>query len=73
MQTITVRIAHTRAGASGRVGPYCITCSNTRRFWVQTTSGERLFDLFDLADGDVRIVACGRCRARRSIILTHVD
>jgi hypothetical protein len=55
------------------VGPYCIGCSNTQRFWVETESGERLVDLSDLEEGEVRILACGRCRTRSSIVLTHVD
>ena len=68
-----VTLTNAKACVSGRVGPYCITCSNTRRFWIETPAGEQLYELSDLPDGDVHLVACGRCRSRHSIILAHID
>lgn len=61
------------AAASGRRGPVCIACSNNRRFWIHTEDGDRLCELSELPEGDVRIVACGRCRSRHSIVIGHVD
>jgi hypothetical protein len=58
---------------TGRRGPVCIACGNSRRFWIHTVSGDQLCELTQLPAGDVRILACGRCRSRRSIVLGLVD
>jgi hypothetical protein len=58
---------------SGRIGPLCLACGNKQRFWVQTPSETRLADLDDVLEGDVRILACGRCRSRHSLVMARVD
>ena len=58
---------------SGRLGPTCIACGNTRRFFIQTPEGDAVFDLSELPDGEVRVMACGRCRSRNSIVIAHID
>jgi len=57
----------------GRLGPVCITCGNSRRFWIQTPAGEQLVELMDLPAGEVMVLCCGRCRSRNSIVIAHVD
>jgi hypothetical protein len=58
---------------SGRLGPACIACGNTRSFWIQTEDREELREISSLPDRDARITSCGRCRSRNSIVVTHVD
>lgn len=67
-----VRVSSTAAGI-GRLGPLCIACGNTRRFWVHTPSGNELCELAELPDGEARVVACGRCRSRNSIVISRLD
>jgi hypothetical protein len=68
-----VAVSSRRAEVSGRFGPMCIACGNTRRFWVSTPNGEQLAELHELGDGEARIVACGRCRTRHSVVIARVD
>jgi hypothetical protein len=58
---------------TGRLGPACIACGNTRRFFVHTPEGDAVFELSELPDGEVRVTACGRCRSRNSIVIAHID
>jgi hypothetical protein len=58
---------------AGRLGPLCIACGNTRRFWIHTPEGDQLVEISDLPDGDVQVRACGRCSSRNSIVIAHVD
>jgi hypothetical protein len=51
----------------------CIACGNTRQFWIHGENGDELSELARLPDGEIRIVACGRCQSRRSIVIAHVD
>lgn len=67
--TISPRTLH----VTGRLGPACITCGNTRRFWIQTPAGDQLVELTDLSEGEVHVVCCGRCRSRNSLVFTRVD
>jgi len=68
-----VTISSAKAGVAGRLGPLCIACGNTRRFWIHGQDADRLVELKDLPEGEVRVTACGRCRSRRSIVIAHVD
>lgn len=58
---------------SGHLGPVCIACGNSKEFWVHTRDGDRLVQLADLPEGEVRLTACGKCRARNSIVVARVD
>lgn len=58
---------------SGRLGPMCIACSNTQRFWVHTPDGEELMEYSQLPEGEVQVVACGRCRSQHSLVIAHID
>jgi hypothetical protein len=51
----------------------CIACGNTRRFWILTQDGDLLVEMPQLPDGEVRVVACGKCRSRNSIVVTRID
>jgi hypothetical protein len=68
-----VTISSKKSDVAGHLGPLCIACGNTKRFWVHGTDGDRLEELRDLPDGEVRIMACGRCQSRRSIVVAHID
>jgi hypothetical protein len=68
---LTIRSAKT--DVSGQLGPMCIACGNTRWFWIQSDGDDELCELANLPDGEIRIVACGRCQSRRSIVIAHVD
>ena len=56
-----------------RRGPVCIACSNSSQFWIAEEDGERLVAVRELPDGECRVVACGRCRSRNSVVIAHVD
>jgi hypothetical protein len=58
---------------AGHLGPVCIACSNAREFWVHTPAGAKLVEINQLPEGEVWVVACGKCRSRRSIVVAHVD
>jgi hypothetical protein len=58
---------------TGRLGPVCIACGNTRTFWIVCPEGECLAEMPDLPEGDVRVTMCGRCRSRNSVVITRVD
>ncbi|GAC1400928.1 MAG: hypothetical protein NVSMB52_14670 [Chloroflexota bacterium] len=67
---------YVRSGQSAltaRLGPMCIACGNSRRFWVQTQDGEAQMDVTELPDGLVRVVKCGRCSSRNSIVIATVN
>ena len=66
-------LSSAKADLSGRLGPLCIACGNTKRFWIQAETGDALFELRDLPDGEIRVTACGRCQSRNSIVVAHVD
>lgn len=59
--------------AISKLGPECIACGNTQRFWIQSADGEDLVDASDLPAGQVQITACGRCRSRNSVVIAHLD
>jgi hypothetical protein len=57
--------------AQGRIlgpAPTCIACGNTRTFWVRR--GEEVVHVaaWTLEPAD-KLVACGRCRSRNSLVL----
>ncbi|MBV9279618.1 MAG: hypothetical protein JOZ41_06015 [Chloroflexi bacterium] len=58
---------------TGHLGPMCIACGNTRRFWILTHDGDRLAEMSQLPDGEVRVLSCGKCRSRNSIVVTRID
>ena len=67
-----VQVSSTAASV-GRLGPLCIACGNTRRFWIYTPVGSELRELAELPDGEARVLACGRCRSRNSIVISRLD
>jgi hypothetical protein len=68
---LTIKSA--KADVTGRLGPLCIACGNTKRFRIRSNGGEVLCEIPDLPEGEVRILACGRCGSRHSIVVSHVD
>jgi hypothetical protein len=56
-----------------RVGPVCIACGNTQKFWVLEDGKNELAELSDLAEGVAQVTACGRCNSRNSVMLSNVD
>lgn len=54
-------------------GPVCIACSNWRRFWIETDEGRVLVEVSELPDSEIRIVSCGRCNSRNSIVVGHIE
>jgi hypothetical protein len=58
---------------AGHLGPTCIACGNTRRFWIHTSEGDRLVEVSQVVDEEVQITACGRCQSRNSIVVAPVD
>ena len=58
---------------SGHLGPVCITCGNNKMFWIHTPDGDRLVEMATLPAGTARVVCCGRCRSRNSIVVTFID
>ena len=68
-----VTIMSSRADVAGRLGPVCIACGNTKKFWVHAAGLDQLFEISELPDGDILVRACGRCRSRNSIVIAHVD
>jgi hypothetical protein len=68
-----VMINAKRLDLTGRLGPICIACGNTRTFLIHTPEGDLCIELSALPDGEVRVAACGRCRSRNSIVITRVD
>jgi hypothetical protein len=70
---VRVAMSTRRLELSGRLGPLCLACGNKQRFWVETPTGARVSELEDVLQGDVRILACGRCRSRHSLVMARVD
>jgi hypothetical protein len=68
-----VLIPAKRLRASGRVGPMCLACGNTRRFSITDSLGTRTVELADLAEGPVEIAGCGKCGSRHCIVVCRVD
>lgn len=56
---------------TGRV-PVCIACGNRRTFWVREGSDDMIRNAWEMGP-DAQIVACGRCRARNSILYDRPD
>jgi hypothetical protein len=70
---VRVAISSPQFQRSGRMGPLCLACGNKKRFWLQTPSETRLADLDEVLEDEVRILACGRCRSRHSLVMARVD
>ena len=68
-----VTISSTKTGLAGRLGPLRIAYGNSRRFWIHGQDGDRMTELKDLPEGEVRITECGRCQSPRSIVIALVD
>lgn len=58
---------------SGHLGPLCLACGNKRRFEVEGADGARIAELDTVLQDNVRIVACGRCRSRHSLVMARLD
>jgi hypothetical protein len=56
-----------------RRGPVCIACGNSRQFWIMCGDERLLMEVARLPDHECEIVACGRCGARNSVVVGHVD
>jgi hypothetical protein len=68
-----VTVASRTESITGRLGPLCIACGNTKRFWIHSPEGDQLAEMSELPEGEVRVTACGRCSSRNSIVIAHVD
>lgn len=68
-----VNVSSRELERSGHLGPLCLACGNKQRFWMETRDGVVVSDLTDVSDGEVRIVACGRCRSRHSLVMARID
>lgn len=51
---------------AGRV-PVCIACGNRRTFWVRRDEQNAIANAWEI-DPEDRMVACGRCRSRNSVV-----
>ena len=47
--------------------PVCIACGNRRLFWVRRNEENAIANAWEIRLSD-RMVACGRCRSRNSIL-----
>lgn len=47
--------------------PVCIACGNRRLFWVRRDEENAVANAWEIRPGD-KIIACGRCRSRNSIL-----
>lgn len=56
---------------AGRV-PGCIACGNHRHFWVRRDDDAVVANAWEIRSTD-KIVACGRCRARNSVVYSQAD
>jgi hypothetical protein len=56
-----------------RIRPKCFTCGNTRTFFVSVRSQVRVWDSSAQMPSDGKIVSCGRCRSKNSIIMDYSD
>jgi hypothetical protein len=52
--------------------PACIACGNRRTFWVRKGDENMILNAWEI-DGSMRIVACGRCRSRHSVVFETTD
>jgi hypothetical protein len=59
------------APTGGRT-PACIACGNRRTFWVRKGDENMILNAWEIERG-MRIVACGRCRSRHSVVFESVD
>jgi len=50
----------------GRV-PVCIACGNRRTFWIRHGEHNAIANAWEIQPDD-KLVACGRCRSRNSIL-----
>ena len=55
----------------GRV-PVCISCGNRRTFWVRRNDENIVTNAWEIESSD-KVVACGRCRSRNSILFDSTD
>jgi hypothetical protein len=58
------------APIQGRVvgrAPGCIACGNRRTFWVRRGDEDCIAFAWDIRHDD-KVVACGRCRSRNSVL-----
>lgn len=54
----------------GRVtgrAPGCIACGNRRLFWVCRDDEQTIANAWEIEPRD-RVIACGRCRSRHSVL-----
>jgi DNA-directed RNA polymerase subunit RPC12/RpoP len=54
----------------GRVqgrSPVCIACGNRRLFWVRRDEENTVANAWEIRASD-RVIACGRCRSRNSVL-----
>jgi hypothetical protein len=56
-----------------RLRPTCIACGNTRLFYAKVDGEETLWNTVTPLPEDAKIMACGRCRSRNSVMLTYSD
>jgi hypothetical protein len=61
------------AGVELSLKPKCITCGNTRTFFVSTGEQISVWNTFERMPAGARVLACGRCRSRRSVIMDYDD
>lgn len=69
---MTLAYEATQTTRLNKMGPLCIACGNTRRFWIESIRGEQLIETENLPDGEVHIVACGRCRSHHSVVIAQI-
>jgi hypothetical protein len=47
--------------------PVCIACGNRRTFWIRHGEHNAIANAWEIQPDD-KLVACGRCRSRNSIL-----
>ena len=52
--------------------PVCIACGNRRTFWVREGKENKIENAWEISP-EAHIVACGRCRARNSILFDRPE
>lgn len=66
-ETVTV------TGIDLMLKPKCITCGNTRTFFVVAQEVTSIWNTAEPMPSGSRVLACGRCRSRHSVIMDYAD
>lgn len=61
------------AGVQRSYKPKCLTCGNTRAFHVATNDSTVVWNTFEPMPPAGKVVACGRCNSRNSVIMDYSD